>query len=84
VIVKEDKLDWEDRIVIDPEILVGKPIVKGTRLAVDFVIDLLAQGWPESEILRNYPGLTREDIKACLGYASASLRAEKVYPLLAA
>ena len=66
-------MDWEHRIVIDPEILVGKPIVKGTRLAVDLIIDLLAQGWPESEILRNYPGLTREDIKACLGYASASL-----------
>ena len=82
--VEEDKLNWEDRIVIDPEILAGKPIVRGTRLAVDFVIDLLAQGWSESEILRNYPGLSREDIKACLGYASASLRAEKVYPMLVA
>jgi len=82
--VKEDRLDWENRIVIDPEILLGKPIIKGTRLAVDFVIDLLAQGWSESEILRNYPGLSREDIKACLGYASASLRAEKVYPMLVA
>ncbi len=77
-------MDWEHRIVIDPEILVGKPIVKGTRLAVDLIIDLLAQGWPESEILRNYPGLTREDIKACLGYASASLRAEQVDPMLVA
>jgi uncharacterized protein (DUF433 family) len=77
-------LDWEDRITIDPEILVGKPIIKGTRLAVDFIIDLLAQGWSESEILRNYPGLTPQDIMACLSYASACLRAEKVYPLLAA
>lgn len=76
-------MDWEHRIVIDPEILVGKPVVKGTRLAVEFIIDLLAQGWSESDILRNYPGLTREDIQACLSYASAVLHSEKVYPLKA-
>jgi uncharacterized protein (DUF433 family) len=73
-------MSWQDRIVIDPEILVGKPVVKGTRLAVDFIIDLLAQGWTEMEILRNYPGLTQEDIRACLLYASTVLKAEKVYP----
>lgn len=74
-------MDWREHIVIDPNILVGKPVVKGTRLAVEFIIDLLAQGWSETEILRNYPGLTMEDIKACLQYASAVLHAEKVYPL---
>jgi uncharacterized protein (DUF433 family) len=74
-------MNWQDRIVVDPRILVGKPVVKGTRLAVEFIIDLLAQGWTEAEIVRNYPGLTREDIQACLGYASAALKAEKVYPL---
>jgi len=74
-------MNWQERIVIDPGILVGKPVVKGTRLAVEFVVDLLAQGWSEVEILRNYPGLTREDIQACLSYASAILRTEKVYPL---
>ncbi|MBM4254679.1 MAG: DUF433 domain-containing protein [Deltaproteobacteria bacterium] len=74
-------MDWQERIVVNPDILVGKPVVKGTRLAVEFIVDLLAQGWPESEILRNYPGLTRDDILACLGYASAVLRAEKIYPL---
>jgi len=72
---------WHDRIVVDPGILVGKPVVKGTRLAVEFVIDLLAQGWGVKDILRNYPGLTAEDVQACLEYASASLHAEKVYPL---
>lgn len=70
-----------ERIVVDPEILAGKPVVRGTRLAVEFVIDLLAQGWSESEILENYPGLSREDILACLAYASATLQAEKVYPV---
>jgi uncharacterized protein (DUF433 family) len=56
-------IGWQDRIIIDPGILVGKPVVKGTRLAVEFIIDLLAQGWTEAEILRNYPGLKREDIQ---------------------
>lgn len=73
--------EWQQRIAVDPAILVGKPVVRGTRIAVEFVIDLLAQGWPESEVLRNYPGLTRQDIQACLSYASAILKAEKVYPI---
>ena len=72
---------WEKRIIVDPKILVGKPIVKGTRLAVDFILDLLAQGWSQDEILRNYPGLTAEDIYACLAYARDMLRSEKVYLL---
>ena len=71
----------QDRIVVDPQILVGKPVVRGTRLAVEFIIDLLAQGWSESDLLRNYPGLTHEDILACLGYAGLRLKAERVYPL---
>ncbi len=56
-------------------------MVKGTRLAVEFLTDLLAQGWEEADILKNYPGLTHEDIEACLAYASSVLHAEKVYPL---
>ena len=74
-------MNWQERIIIDPEILVGKPVVKGSRLAVEFIIDLLAKGWSEDEILRNYPGLSQEDIRACLSYASEILRAEKIYPL---
>ncbi len=70
---------WKERIVIDPGILVGKPVIKGTRLAVEFIIDLLAQGWSEQDIVQNYPGLTREDIHACLAYASEILKVEKVY-----
>ena len=73
-------MDWQERIIVDPKILVGKPIVKGTRLAVEFVVELLAQGWPENEILRNYPGLTHEDISACLQFATSVLKAEKIYP----
>ncbi|MEJ2735292.1 MAG: DUF433 domain-containing protein [Anaerolineae bacterium] len=62
-------MDWQERINIDPDVLVGKPILRGTRLAVEFIIDLLAQGWTEGEILRNYPGLTHQDVQACLGRA---------------
>ena len=76
-------MDWQERIIVDPQILVGKPVIKGTRLAVEFIVDLLAQGWSEDEILRNYPGITLDDIRACLSYASKILRAEKVYPFSA-
>jgi uncharacterized protein (DUF433 family) len=72
-------MNWRDRIIVDPAILLGKPVVQGTRLAVEFIIELLAQGWTEEEILDNYPGLTREDIQACLLYASAVLKGERVY-----
>lgn len=58
-------VDWQDRIELSPEVLAGKPVVKGTRIAVEFVVDLLAQGWTEEDILKNYPTLTAEDIRAC-------------------
>ena len=60
---------WTDRIVTDEAVLTGKPVIKGTRLAVEFIIDLLARGWSEAEILENYPGIVVEDIRACLAYA---------------
>jgi uncharacterized protein (DUF433 family) len=66
-------MTWQQRIIIDPEILVGKPVIKGTRLAVEFIVRLLAESWSEQDILDNYPGLTSEDIKACLGYATEML-----------
>lgn len=68
------------RIVLDPSILTGKPVIRGTRLSVDFIIGLMADGWAEADILRNYPGLTHDDVAACLGYARDVLRSEKVYP----
>ena len=74
-------MDWKDHIAIDPAVLTGKPVIRGTRLAVDFIIGLLGQGWTEDDILRNYPGVTRENIAACLQYASEVLQAEKIFPL---
>lgn len=74
---------WQDRISIDPQVLVGKPVVRGTRLSVEFVVGLLAQGWAEADVLKNYPGLTHEDVLACLAYARERLASERVYPLSA-
>lgn len=72
---------WQDRIVVDPSVLAGKPIVKGTRISVEFVIDLLARGWTTSQVLGEYDHLTPEDVQACLAYASHVLRSERVYVL---
>ena len=74
-------MKWQDRISVDPMVLVGKPVVKGTRVAVELAVDLLAQGWTQEQILDSYPNLTDEDIRACLAYASDVLHAERVYPL---
>ncbi len=75
---------WQDRITTNPSIMTGKPIIAGTRLTVMFILDVLAQGWSVDEILRNYPNLETDDIRACLAYASEVLSAEKVYSLQAA
>jgi len=69
------------RIVVDPKILAGKPVIRGTRLAVEFILELLAAGQSESEVLANYPGLSREDILACLSYASYLAHEYKAFPI---
>ena len=68
------------RIAIDPALLGGKPHVRGTRLSVEFVIGLMADGWSEAEILADYPGITHDDLIACLAYARDTLSSEKVFP----
>jgi uncharacterized protein (DUF433 family) len=75
---------WQERVVIDPAVLRGKPVVRGTRIAVGFVVELLAAGWPEARILEQHPQLTQEDARACLAYAAEALRAEEVHPIPAA
>jgi len=66
-------------ITLDPNVLAGKPVIRGTRLSVEFVIGLLADGWREADILANYPGVTHENIIACLAFARA-LSSDKVFP----
>ena len=72
---------WRERISVDSEVLAGKPVIKGTRIAVEFILDLLANGWTTEKILKNYPQLKKADVTAVLKYATEILREEKVYPL---
>lgn len=67
-------------ITLDPEVLAGKPIIRGTRLSVEFVIGLMADGWTEVDILKEYPGISRDNVLACLAYARDALSSEKVFP----
>jgi uncharacterized protein (DUF433 family) len=76
-------VNWQERIAIDPDVLVGKPTIKGTRMAVEFLLELIAEGWTHEEILRNYPHLVAEDLQAVLKYAVATLKNEQVYPVTA-
>jgi uncharacterized protein (DUF433 family) len=73
--------DWQERIVVDQKVLVGKPLIRGTRLSVEFILDLLANDWTIEQILSEYPQLAREDVMAVLKYAAEMAKEEKVYPL---
>jgi uncharacterized protein (DUF433 family) len=77
-------MDWHDRIIIDPNVLVGKPVIRGTRIAVEFVVDLLGRGWTTEQILREYDHLSAEDIHPCLAYASEVLNRMRPLPSLPA
>ena len=71
------------RIVLDPKVMVGKPVFRGTRLTVDFILNLLAHGATEKEILEEYKGLTEEDIRACFLFATKTLKDTDFMPLAA-
>ena len=74
-------MNWHDRIEINPKVLQGKPIIKGTRLAVEFILELLAEQWSHETILKEYPQLVPDDIWAVLQYAAEIVKQEKLYPL---
>jgi uncharacterized protein (DUF433 family) len=69
-----------DRITLDPAVMVGKPVIRGTRLTVEHVLNLLAHGAKEDEILREHAGLTKEDLQACLLFATRSLESTEFMP----
>jgi uncharacterized protein (DUF433 family) len=69
------------RIAIDPKVLRGKPVIKGTRIPVYLIVELMASGMSEAEILKEYPDLSRGDVRAALQYASKVLRQEEVIPI---
>lgn len=71
------------RLIVDPDILSGKPVIRGTRISVELILELLAAGTSQTEILNNYPGLQHEDLLACLAYASQLAQEWKAFPLSA-
>lgn len=74
----------EQRVTVDPGRMAGKPLIRGTRIPVELIVRMLAQGIPEHEILQEYPRLQPDDIRAALTYAANVLAGETVFPSLAA
>jgi len=70
-----------EKIVLDPKILAGKPIIKGTRISVEFILELLSSGMGVEDIIKEYPHLKRGDILAALSYATRRIKEEEVYPV---
>ena len=68
--------DWKDRLTVDPDILVGKPFIKGTRISVEVLMDRLADGWTMEQVLESYPRLTREDVLAAIAFVTEVFREE--------
>jgi uncharacterized protein (DUF433 family) len=78
--MKEDPRPYQDRITADPRIMAGKPVVRGTRIAVSLVLEELAHNPDINELLAAHPDLTRTDVQACLSYAKAMVTGEEVSP----
>jgi len=68
-------VEWRERIEVNQEVMTGKPVIKGTRLTVDHVIELLAEGWSPAQITEEYTGITAEDVAACLAYCGTTREA---------
>ena len=72
-------MNWDERIVSDEAVLLGKPTIRGTRISVELLLERLADGWTEQQILENYPRLTRDDLQAVFAYASDCLKDGLLY-----
>lgn len=68
--------DWKEHITVDPDILVGKPIIKGTRISVELIMDRLADNWIMEQILKSYPRVTRDDVLAAIAFVTEVFREE--------
>ncbi|MDO9453746.1 MAG: DUF433 domain-containing protein [Stagnimonas sp.] len=73
----EKGLDWRDHVTVNPDILVGKPIIKGTRISVELLLDRLGDGWSMEEILESYPHIKREDVQAAVKFATELFKEER-------
>lgn len=76
-------MSWQEHIHSDPDVLVGKPVIMGTRLSVDFILELMANGWTEPQILENYPTLTPDSLHAVFAFTAECMREEALYSLTA-
>ena len=74
-------MDWRDYIVYDPEVLVGKPVLKGTRMSVELILELLSEGWEQDDILQSYPSLTHEDFVAIFLYLKDCVKHQQFFPI---
>jgi uncharacterized protein (DUF433 family) len=74
-------MNWKEFIVSDPDVLLGKPVIKGTRISVDHIVSLLAQGWSEEKILANHPRLTKESFLAVYAFIHECLQDGLFYPV---
>ena len=72
-------MSWQNYIHSDPEVLLGKPVVKGTRLSVEFLLGLFAAGWTQEQVLENYPSLTLEALRAVFAFTAETMREESLY-----
>jgi uncharacterized protein (DUF433 family) len=76
-------MTWEDRIITNTNVMLGKPVIRGTRITVEMVMERLASGWSVEQLLESYPGLTVEDVHACLAYAAEAVEHYRTIPLSA-
>lgn len=74
-------MNWQEHIISDKEVLLGKPTIKGTRISVELILELLATGWTEKQILESYPRLTEQNLKAIFAYLRDCIQQELFFPL---
>ncbi len=74
-------MNWQEHITSDKNILIGKPIIKGTRISVELILELLESGWSEAQILESYPGVTPENLKAVYAYLREGLKTEMYFTI---
>jgi len=76
-------MNWQEYIVSDKQVLLGKPVIKGTRISVELILELFSSGWTEKQILDSYPSVTAESLRAVFAYLNACMQQELYFPISA-
>ena len=76
-------MNWQEHIISDPQILVGKPIIKGTRISIELILELFSAGWTENQILESYPSISANSLRAAFLYLKDCLQQELYFPISA-